>query len=353
MDKVNVKDMKREFNKRLNDLLMSKNHNAQLYTKPAYFELLEKVKKEAQSVKNNKRPEHYQRLKRYEVVKMADGTEKLIVPGSLDKDAFRCYVHIEEIFDKLHNAHTVNTNHGGRNRMDKYVNQYYKNITREVIVMYLNLCTECGKQYTTRKSCLLDNEPAVTASLINKTSTRCYVDIIDMHSRAHEQWRFILIYQDNRTKLIQLRPLKTNTAEEVAHVLLDIFAVFGAPCILQSGVSRDFAKVLVGEVYNMWPEFKLVHGYDQSGSQSLNEDIEHFLNNWMIANNTYRWSEGLRFIQMIKNKGYDKDINCSPFEAMFGTKMKVGLRSHLSRALLAGVESEENLRSLLGGEEGL
>lgn len=352
MDKINVSEMKREFNKRLNELLMLKNHNAQLYTKPAYFELLEKVK-EAQNVQNHKRPEHYQRLKRFEVVKMADGTEKLIVPGPLSKSTIRCYVHTEEIFDILHKAHTVDTNHGGRNRMDKYVNQYYKNITREVIIMYLNLCTVCGKQYTTKKNGPLDNDVVATPTLINKTNMRCYIDVIDMQSRADEQWRFVLIYQDDRTKFIQLRPLKTSTAEEVAHVLLDIFAIFGAPCILQSGVSREFAKVLVGEISSMWPELKLVHGKDQSRNQSMNQEIENFLNNWLMANNTYKWSEGLRFVQMMKNKSYHRDINCSPFEAMFGTKMKVGLRTHLSRAALAGVESEENLHSLVGGEENM
>lgn len=355
MDEVNVKEMKREFNKRLDELLMMKNHNAQIYNKAAYFELLEKVK-EAQSLQNHKRPEHYQRLKKFEVVKMADGTEKLIVPGALINNTIRFYVHTEEIFDILHEAHTVNTKHGGRNRMDKYVNQHYKNITREVIVMYLNLCSVCGKQYTaptTKKNGRLDNEGIATPTLINETNTRCHIDLIDMRSRADEQWRFVLVYRDDRTKFIQLRPLKTNTAEEVAYMLLDIFAIFGAPCILQSGVSREFASVLVGEISSMWPELKLVHGKNQSGNESINQEIENCLNNWLMANNTYKWSEGLRFVQMTKNKALDRDMNCSPFEAMFGTKMKVGLKSLLSRAALVGLESEEDLRSQVGGEESM
>lgn len=346
--------MKTEFNKRLNELLLSKNHNAQLYTKAAYLELLEKVK-EAQNIQSHKRPEHYQRLKRFEVVKTADGTEKLIVPGSLVKNKIRFYVHIEEIFDILHKAHTVNTKHGGRNRMDQYVNQYYKNITREVIIMYLNLCSVCGKRYTTpkaKKNLQLDYEVVATPTLIDEMNMRGHIDLIDMRARADEQWRFVLVYRDDRTKFIQLRPLKTNTAEEVAHVLLDIFAIFGAPCILQSGISREFANVIVGEISSMWSELKLVHGKNQCINESINQEIENFLNNWLIANKTYKWSEGLRFVQMMKNEVHDRYMNCSPFEAMFGTKMKVGLKTLLPRAALVGVESEEDLRSRVESLEG-
>lgn len=355
MDKMNVQEMKTEFNKRLNELLMSKNHNAQLYTKAAYFELLQKVK-EAENVQNHKKPEHYQRLKRFEVFKMADGTEKLIVPGPLVKNTIRYYVHTEEIFDILHKAHTVNTKHGGRNRMDKHVNQYYKNITREVIIMYLNLCSVCDKHYTTpisKKNVQLDNEVVATPTLIDETNMRCDIDLIDMQSRPDEQWRFVLVYRDDRTNFVLLRPLKSNTAEEVAHVLLDIFAIFGAPSILQSGISREFSSLVVGEISSMWSEFKLVHGKKISTNESINREIENILNNWSMSNNTYKWSEGLRFVQMMMNKGHNRDMNCSPFEAMFGTKMKVGLKSLLSRAALVGVESEEDLRSQVGGDESM
>lgn len=351
--------MKKEFNKRLYELLRSKNQNAQIYTKTAYLNLVHKVK-EAQDVQIHKRPEHYQRLKRFEVVKMADGTEKLRVPGPLTKsNTMRFYVHTEEIFDILHKAHRVNSKHGGRNCMDRYVKKYYKNITREIIIMYLNLCVVCGKQYMgtvplwkkkyDRRR--IKNEVALTPTLIKETKTRCQIDLIDMQSRADEQWRFVLVYRDGRTKFIQLRPLKTNTAEEVAHVLLDIFAIFGAPSIVQSGVSREFANELVEEITSMWSELKLVHGKDQSTKECINQEIENFINNWLMANNTWKWSEGLRFVQMMKNKRYDTGMNCSPFEAMFGAKMKVGLRSVLSRAALVGVESEEDLRSRVGGEE--
>ena len=65
-------------------------------------------------------------------------------------------------------------------------------------------------------------------------NARCQVDLIDMQTQGDNQYKFILVYQDHLTKFVQLRPLKTKTAEEVAYVLLDIFTIFGAPSIFQS-----------------------------------------------------------------------------------------------------------------------
>jgi len=63
-------------------------------------------------------------------------------------------------------------------------------------------------------------------------NSRCQVDLIDIQSQADGEFRFIMIYQDHLTKFIQLRALKSKTAEEVANNILDIFCIFGVPVIL-------------------------------------------------------------------------------------------------------------------------
>jgi len=40
-----------------------------------------------------------------------------------------------------------------------------------------------------------------------------------------------MVYQGHLTKFVQLRALKSKTAEEVATNILDIFCIFGAPVI--------------------------------------------------------------------------------------------------------------------------
>lgn len=67
-----------------------------------------------------------------------------------------------------------------------------------------------------------------------------------------------MVYQDHLTKFVQLRALKSKRAEEVAYHLLDVFTIFGAPCILHSDNGREFANKVIEEVCKMWNESKIV-----------------------------------------------------------------------------------------------
>lgn len=73
-----------------------------------------------------------------------------------------------------------------------------------------------------------------------------------MQSEPDNDYRFIMNYQDHLTKFTILRPLKTKTAEEVAYQLMDIFCLFGAPCILQSDNGREFTNKVIKNLADMW-----------------------------------------------------------------------------------------------------
>ncbi|XP_023214332.1 KRAB-A domain-containing protein 2-like, partial [Centruroides sculpturatus] len=334
--------MNNRFNNRLNELIEEKGENNQIFTKSAYLSMIRKVKESKMKV-TSKLPEEYQRLRRYDVVSIGN-LEKLIMPVKED-NAIKYYVHTEEIFQILHDAH-IAIGHGGRNRMEKELSTKYKNITREMIIIYLNLCEICQKKKNVPKKGLV-----VKPILCNKMNSRCQVDLTDMQSQADEEYKFILVYQDHLTKFVQLRPLKTKRAEEVAHVLLDIFTIFGAPSILQSDNGREFANNIIKEMCNMWSELKMVHGkprhsQSQGSVERCNQDVENMLSSWLETNNTNKWSEGLRFVQLMKNRAYHTGINCSPYEAMFGAKLKVGLKNFIPNEYLINVNTEEDLERL-------
>nr|XP_022920896.1 KRAB-A domain-containing protein 2-like [Onthophagus taurus] len=91
----------------------------------------------------------------------------------------------------------------------------------------------------------------------------------------------------------------------------------------------------------MWKEPKILHGkpshsQSQGSVERANQDIEKMV------------SEGLRFVQFMKNRAYHSGIDRSPYEAMFGYKPKVGLKSVLpSFDGLSEVVSEEDLGTML------
>ena len=67
----------------------------------------------------------------------------------------------------------------------------------------------------------------------------------------------------------------------------------------------------------------------------------------METNNTAKSSEGLRFVQAMKNRAYHEGIKCLPYEDVFGVPMKLGIaNSVLSRNLTINMATEEDLEKL-------
>ncbi|XP_022909346.2 uncharacterized protein [Onthophagus taurus] len=174
-----------------------------------------------------------------------------------------------------------------------------------------------------------------------------------MQSQADGEFKFIMVYQDHPTKFLQLRALETKRAEEVAYHLLDVFTIFGAPCILHTDNGREFANKVIEELCHMWNEPKIVHGkprhsQSQGSIERANQDIEKMLSTLLETNKTTKWSEGLKFIQFMKNKVHHSGINQSPYEAMFGSKAKVGLKIFLPAFdTLSKITREEEPESIL------
>ncbi|XP_050303513.1 SCAN domain-containing protein 3-like [Anthonomus grandis grandis] len=235
--------------------------------------------------------------------------------------------------------------------MDSELKRKYCNITRQIIEVYLLLCKECQLKKKVQRKGLV-----VKPILTNEMNSRCQVDLIDMQSEPDQDFRFILNYQDHLTKFTVLRALKTKTAEEVAYHLLDIFCLFGAPMILQSDNGREFENRIVENLAEMWPGLKLVHGkprhsQSQGSVERSNQDVRDMLVTWLADQNTTKWSEGLRFMQSNKNRSLHTGLTKSPYEAMFGTPQKIGLKdSSLPKELLSNIKTEEELQKLCNQE---
>ena len=74
---------------------------------------------------------------------------------------------------------------------------------------------------------------------------------------------------------------------------------------------------------------------------------------WLQSNSTTHWGDGLRFIQVMKNRAYEEGIKCSPCEAMFGQPMKNGLKtSNLLDDANDDIFTEEELENIISGQDG-
>ena len=103
-----------------------------------------------------------------------------------------------------------------------------------------------------------------------------------MQSMPNGTHKWIMVYQDHLTKFCVLRALSTKRAAEVAHQLMDIFLLFGAPHILQSDNGSEFTAAVITELKLLWPDLLIVHRkprhpQSQGSVERLNCDIKDML----------------------------------------------------------------------------
>ncbi|XP_015600310.1 KRAB-A domain-containing protein 2-like [Cephus cinctus] len=331
------------FLEKLNALIAGKREdNCFYFSQEKYSKILSEV---VSAKTKCKTPLDYRRLKRFDVLRI-NGEEKLIAPLKPGKTNIQCYVTNEELFSILYGTH-IRIGHGGRTRMLKELQVKYKNITYEVVMLYLNLCKQCQMKHSAPKKGIVVKP--IVSSVLN---SRCQVDLIDLQSHRDGEYKFIMVYQDDLTKFVQLRPLKTKRAKEVAYHVLSIFLTFGAPAILQSNNGREFSNQVISEICAMWKDVKIVHGKPrpsrtQGSVERANKDIQNMLTAWMNNNDKNKWSDGLPFVQFAKNTTYHETIRQSPYEAMFGAKAKRGMASSfLPSEQIANIKTEEQLEEI-------
>lgn len=335
---IEPENMREKFFRSLAVLLENKSNNTKIFSKAKYCQLIREVK-EAKA-KEKKESIDYRRLARFDVI-IVQGHEKLIEAINGETDKIRFYLHSEDLFDILHDTH-LSTGHGGRTRMEKELQAKYKNITKEVIMLYLTLCKPCQQKHSKLKKVL-------TSKPIKEVNSRCQVDLIDMQLNPDGEYKFIMHYQDFRTNLSFLRSLKSKRPKEVAHALLDIFTIIGAPSVLQSDSGREFSSQIVSELSNIWPELKIVHGNPQpcqslSSINQVNEDIQNRIISWMQTNNSSHWAEFLWFIQMTQNQPHHRGMQQTLCEGAFSSQAKLGLcHSQSTEEFVASLNTENEL----------
>ena len=274
------------------------------------------------------------------------GKTKLIYPVTEADKSVKFYAADGELFDILHKTH-VSVGHGGRDRMMKELQKQYKNVARPAVELYLQFCEACEKKRKGMKKGVV-----VKPLLFSEFNSRAQVDLIDFQSQPDGVFRFVLVYQDHLTKFVNLKALQRKRAKAVADKLIDIFTFMGAPSVLQSDNGREFVNRIIENLKQIWPELVIVHGkprhsQSQGSVERANGDVKNMIYTWMTENKTTQWSKGLRFIQLMKNRAFHSGINRTPYEALFGCKLKLGLSTSFPSDVIGGVASEEDLEDVL------
>ncbi|XP_051160539.1 KRAB-A domain-containing protein 2-like [Leptopilina boulardi] len=324
-----------EFDEKLKLLYSEQKSNKTIWNKKRLLEVIQMLI-EYKNVKSTKSSSYYHCIKLYEIIKH-DGENHLILKRKKEKNQLIYVIAIEDYYEKLLEAH-IQTGHGGRDRMLYYIRNKWR-ISRQACELFIQCCESCNRKKSFSKKII---EPINSEGF----NIRGQVDIIDFQSCSDGDYKWIMNYQDYATKFIQLRPLKSKHAANIAEELLTIFCTFGAPQILQSNNGQVFVASVVTELTRICHIFKIVHGHSRHPSNQ-ESDIENMIRAWMVDNKSTNWSHGIYEVQWAKNTTKHKILNLTPYEAVFGP-IRAGLKiTNLPDEILNQLSSEEDLENAL------
>ena len=173
---------KTKFYEAFNSLLSEKREdNCAYLSKEKYYKLICEVKNVKE--RDTKNSTDYRRLHRYDVIRV--GVEdKLIFPIHEGNSTVMYYVTNEDLFDVLMTTHK-NIGHGGRHRMMAELKKQYKNVTQEVVSVFLKLCVPCQKKMSSQRKGLV-----IRPMVFSELNSRGQVDLIDMQTQPDEDFNF-------------------------------------------------------------------------------------------------------------------------------------------------------------------
>ena len=106
--------------------------------------------------------------------------------------------------------------------MIKEANKKYANVSIEALELFKELCEECQLKKRKLASKGLVVKPIVSMEF----NSRGKMDLIDMQSLSYDDYKYIMVYQDNMTTFVVLWPLKSKRTTDVVMQILDIFLPF-------------------------------------------------------------------------------------------------------------------------------
>jgi len=183
---------------------------------------------------------------------------------------------------------------------------------------------------------------------------RCRIDIIDMSSRCDGDYKHILIFQDDATKLMFLKPLQGCGACEISEAVIDIFCQFGCTLIL-SHRQHTFARQVSEYMQQQWNGCIVVVGKTPSHQELVGFEKSRYhvvaaMTKWMSENRTCQWSRGIRFVQWGLNNSSGHSRNSRQVQ-LGNERMLLGMSALLQCNVIANVQTEEDLVNALIAQE--
>ncbi|GBM63762.1 Pro-Pol polyprotein [Araneus ventricosus] len=154
-----------------------------------------------------------------------------------------------------------------------------------------------------------------------------HIDHLGPLESTNKNYKYVLAIIDAFTKFVWIYPTKSTTSAEVIAKLEIQKAVFGSPFQIISDRGTAFTS---GDFADYCAKEKIKHHSITTGLPRANGQIER-INQTIISvlsklslENPNKWYKFTNELQQTINSTYQRSIDTTPFELLFGTKMNTG-----------------------------
>jgi transposase InsO family protein len=253
--------------------------------------------------------------------KFIDGKELVVVPESMQT----------EIIKRAHEKGHM----GLKYTQNQLEQNYYIPKVKQKIERIIANCVHCilinrkkGKQEGFLHPIYKDDIPLYTY----------HIDHLGPLESTHKNYKYVLAIIDGFTKFVWIYPTKTTTSAEVISKLEVQKNTFGNPVQIISDRGTTFSSK---EFQEYCTSEGIKHHLITTGLPRANGQVER-LNQVIIPilsklslDNPSQWYKHVAELQQTINSTYQRSINTTPFELLFGTKMNIRGTDQLKAALEA------------------
>jgi len=218
---------------------------------------------------------------------------------------------------------THDNGHFGVKKMSESIqNEYYIPKLREKIEKYVSCCVPCilAEKKRGKKEGELMPIPKGDVPL-----STYHVDHLGPITMTSKLYKHLFVVVDGFSKFVWIYPTKTTSTKEVLEKLQDQQKVFGNPCRIISDRGSAFTS---DNFQNYCREENIEHILITTGVPRGNGQVER-INRIIIPiltklshDHPDKWFKYVHRVQVAINSTYQRSIGTSPFEVLFGIKMR-------------------------------
>jgi len=153
-------------------------------------------------------------------------------------------------------------------------------------------------------------------------------DITGPLPRSSLQNKYALVVVDHFTKWVEIFPLRTQEATEVAKRLMKVVCRFGIPDQILTDQGTNFQAELLEEIWNLLDVHKTrttpYHPQCDGQSERFMRTIKEMITSY-VSENQRDWDAKLEILTFAYNTATHEGTKHSPYYLMFGQKPKVPL----------------------------